>query len=88
MDHQIEHHADIGAAAGPRAFAHAFDGERRILIIEQAAFGEDETFLMADGQHQAARGGQRDQFLGLFQIGGDGLFHQHMRAGVQEARAR
>ena len=84
MNHKVEHNADIGAAARPRAGAHAIDGNRGFVKIEQAGTAEHEAFLVADGQHAAIGFGQRDQVFGLVQIGGDGLFHQHMGAGFEK----
>ena len=84
VDHQIEHGADIGAAAGPRTRAPAFDLERRVAEIEQPALREDETFLMADGEHTALVLGQRDQRIGFGKIGRDRLFDQHVGAGFEK----
>ena len=53
-------------------------------MIQQAGAGEDKAFLMADGQNPAGLARQRDQLGGFFHGGGDGLFHQHMGAGIQE----
>ena len=50
VDHQVQHGADIVAAAGPGTTAPALDFQRRHILIEQAGAGEDETLLMADGQ--------------------------------------
>ena len=84
VDHQIQDDAHIVAAAGPRTCAPAFDLKRRIAIIEHAGTGEDETFLMADRQHAAGRIRERDQFVSFVEIGCNGLFDQHMRAGFEK----
>ena len=39
---------------------------------------------MADGEERPVSRGQGDQVGGFLAGGGDGLFHQHMGAGIEE----
>jgi len=60
------------------------DAQRRVLVIQEPASGEDEPLLVTDGENQPASAGERDQLFGLVKLGGDGLLDQHMGARRQK----
>ena len=85
VDHQVQNSGNVIAASGPGATAPALDFQRGFGLVQKAGAGENKTFLVANRQDQAGLGGQRHKVIGFFDGGGDGLFHQYMRAGIQES---
>jgi hypothetical protein len=86
VDHQVEHHVDVGAALLEWRQPLAFDEARR----SQQRLGRDhrgiEAFQVAHLQHAAVAFGELQQRARLRHRDGDGFFHQHMdAAGEQRA---
>ena len=84
VNHQVEHDADVGRAAGEAAAALAGD----VLGLQRQPLhlfkGGIEAFDVADLQHGSAPLGGGDQFLGLGEVGGQRLLDQHGDAARQE----
>lgn len=87
MDHQVEHDADIGAAAAERGQAAGVDEDRVVDHRGIAQPRHREALQVADLQDDAAGVGLGDHGVGLFQRDGDRLLDQDMDAG-RDAVAR
>ncbi len=85
VNHEVEHDAYVGAAARPWTHSPAIHFPGSFRDVEQTGMGEYKALLMADGQNPARAGGERYQFIGVIEVGGDRLFDQHMRAGIEES---
>ena len=87
VDHQVEHHADVGAAPGISRKPVRLDetGPRQLFLqrIERRIEALDVPHL----QDEVFRLGEIDQRLGLLRVVGDRFFHQDMLAQAEKQRA-
>src|SRR5690606_19697385 len=84
VDHEIEYHADVAAAAAPAGQATRLDVTRRGQVALQFADGAVEALQVAGLQHEMAQVGFVHQLAGGTRRGGEGFLDQQMRAGAQQ----
>ena len=84
MDHEVEHTADIGAAARVRPVPFGFDEFRHDRPAGEFFEGRIEAFDVAHLQRNAIPGGNPDQFVRFGDRPADRLFDHRRNAGPQE----
>ena len=84
VDHQVEHHVDVDAALLEAGEALAFDVQRLAERGGERAERRVEALQVPHRQQRAALPRRGEQRVGLGERRGDGLFHQHVHARLEE----
>ena len=83
VNHQVEHHGDVGAARLKRRQPDAFDERRPVEHAAGGAHRAVESLDVAHGEHDVAARRCGEQVVRLGERHGERLLHQHGDAAVQ-----
>jgi hypothetical protein len=84
VNHEVQNHAHVSAATGPRTKPPTGNFLGHAREFEESRLGEDEAFLMADGQDLSGSLGERDQRIGLIDTRRDRFLDEDMRTRIQK----
>ena len=83
MDHQVEHHVDVGAALLESRQPLGLDVERLRHARRERAESRVVALDVADLQHDAVSRAGGEQPVGFLEVDRERLFDQHMQAGIE-----